>query len=126
MARVTSILLNLACAGMFCFSLSGCTITETINDILSSTSSGNLFTGDGMLKADQKINAFIAFNFENITQDMAQGRGEYLTSLSTLMNIPEDHQASFFANTQSRYPVILAHRGAPQEILALLKDSAGN
>ena len=53
--------------------LSGCSITETINDILSSTTPGDWFTGDGLLKGDQKVNAFVAFNFENLKQDMARG-----------------------------------------------------
>jgi hypothetical protein len=100
--------------------LSGCSITETINNILSSTSGRSWFTEDGLVKADHKVDAFMALNFENLKQDMAQGHGEYLASLSTLMGIPENRQASFFAYAQSRYPFVIEHQSNPQEVIALL------
>ncbi|WP_455246021.1 DUF3015 family protein [Petrachloros mirabilis] len=117
---------NAIWAGMFCFALSGCTVTETINDVLSSTTPGGWFTGDGLLKPDQKVNAFVTFNFENVKQDMAQGHGEYLTSLSTLMGVSGENQASFFTHAQSQYPVVIARHSTPQELIALLKIPAAN
>jgi hypothetical protein len=62
----------------------------------------------------------MTLNFENIKQDMAQGHGEYLSSLSTLMGIPQDRQASFFAHAQSRYPFVIEHQSSPEEVIALL------
>jgi hypothetical protein len=62
----------------------------------------------------------MTLNFENIKRDMARGHGEYLTSLSTVMGIPQDYQASFFAHAQSRYPFVMEHQSTPQEVLALL------
>jgi hypothetical protein len=105
---------------MLCVTISACTITETVKDILSSTTPGDWFTGDGLLKPDQKVNAFVAFNLENLKQDMAKGHGEYLTSLSTLLGVPQDRQASFFAYAQSRYPLVKEHQSTPQEVIALL------
>ncbi len=60
-------------------------------------------TNDGVVKNDQKVNVFANVNFESLKQEMAQGNGEYLASLATLMGIPTDRQESFFALTQSRY-----------------------
>jgi hypothetical protein len=122
MTRPRHILNSLSYAGLLTLTLSGCSITETINDILSSTSGRSWFTEDGMIKADQKVNAFMALNFENIKQDMARGHGEYLASLSTVMGIPQDYQASFFAHAQSRYPFVVEHQSSPQEVIALLVE----
>ena len=120
MTRPKYTLMLLPCAAGLVLSLSACSITETINNILSSTSGRSWFTEDGLVKEDQKVNAFMAFNFENIKQDMANGEGEYLTSLSTLMGVPQDRRASFYAHAQSRYPFVMEHHSNPQETLALL------
>jgi hypothetical protein len=120
MSQPKYILMLLPCAAGLMLSLSACSITETINNILSSTSGRSWFTEDGLVKEDQKVNAFMAFNFENVKQDMANGQGEYLDSLSALMGIPQDRRAAFYAHAQSRYPFVLEHQSNPQETLALL------
>ena len=68
---------------------------------ISSGTSG--CTNDGKVMAEHKANVFAAINFENLSQDMAQGKGEHLASLATLMGIPAEHQAEFFAMTQEQY-----------------------
>ena len=118
---------HLVFAGLLCVTFSACTITETVekivgstSDFTSSTSPSSWFTGDGLLKADQKVIAFVAFNFENLKQDMAKGRGEYLTSLSTLFGVPQDRREAFFSYAQSRYLLVKSGRGAPEDLVALL------
>jgi hypothetical protein len=124
MGRISTILGHFMWVSMLCVTISACSVTETVKDILSSTTPGDWFTGDGLLKPDQKVNAFVAFNFENLKQDMAKGHGEYLTSLSTLLGVPQDRQASFFAYAQSRYPFVTEHQSSPQEVIALLVGKA--
>jgi len=68
---------------------------------ISSGTSG--CTNDGKFWAEHKVNAFAALNFENLAQDMAQGQGEHIASLATLMGIPADQQPAFFAMTQEKY-----------------------
>lgn len=68
---------------------------------ISSGTSG--CTNDGRIMAEHKVTIFTANNFENLSQEMAQGRGEHLASLATLMGLPDTHQAEFFAMTQERY-----------------------
>ncbi|MGH7206247.1 MAG: DUF3015 family protein, partial [Nitrospiraceae bacterium] len=53
------------------------------------------------------VNVFAAINFENLSQEMAQGRGEHLASLATLMGVPAEHQAEFFAMTQEKYTSLI-------------------
>ncbi len=68
---------------------------------ISSGTSG--CTNDGKIMAEQKTTLFAQLNFENLSQEMAQGQGEHLASLATLMGVPAEHQAEFFAMTQERY-----------------------
>ena len=63
---------------------------------LSSGTSG--CTNDGKIFASEKVNVFTALNFDNLSQEMAQGQGEHLTSLATLMGIPEENHQDFFCN----------------------------
>ena len=58
---------------------------------------------NGKVWAEEKTNMFAALNFQNLSQEMAQGQGEHLASLATLMGVPAEHQAEFFAMTQDRY-----------------------
>ena len=123
MTRPQYILSSLSSALGLILTLSGCSITETINDILSSTSGRSWFTEDGLVKADHRVDAFMTLNFENVKQDMARGHGEYLSSLSTLMGVPQDREASFFAHAQSRYPFVIEHQSSPEEVIALLRST---
>ena len=123
MGGAVTIFRHVVWAGALCVTLSACSVTETINKILSSTTPGDWFTGDGVLKADQRVNAFVALNFENVKQDMARGHGEYLTSLSTLMGVTPDRRTEFFAYAQSRYPLIVEHRSGPVDTIALLTQN---
>jgi hypothetical protein len=72
---------------------------------ISSGTSG--CTNDGQILASEKVNVFAAVNFDNLSQEMAQGQGEHLTSLATLMGIPVAQQPAFFAMTQEKYTTLI-------------------
>ncbi len=72
---------------------------------ISSGTSG--CTNDGKVFAEYKVPMFAEINFENLSQEMAQGRGEHLASLATLMGVPAEHQAEFFALTQEKYTTLI-------------------
>ena len=74
---------------------------------ISSGTSG--CTNDGKFWAEHKVNAFASLNFENLSQDMAQGRGEHLASLATLMGIPAVQQPAFLRDDSRE--VCVAHGG---------------
>lgn len=126
MAIRLSIITHAAIAAVVCGSLSACTVTETVSeglsttkDFLSSTTPGAWFQ-DGILKADEKVNAFVATNFENLKQDMAKGRGEYLASLSDLLGVPADRREAYFSYAQSRYYFVTAERRSLADVVAAL------
>jgi len=87
--------------------LSACDITryttDTVSRFTATTSPGSAFTADGTLKQEKKALFFIAVNAENLRHDISQGEGEYLTSLSTLLNIPVNRQNDFYRLAQEQY-----------------------
>ncbi len=109
---------------------SGCTLkasteslTDTMTNFLSSTTPGAWFNEDGLIKPDQRINVFVAINYETLQQDMAQGEGEYLTALGTLLEIPDEKMPSFKARAQEQFRVIhTSSDPSPQSLLAVLYD----
>lgn len=89
---------------------------------ISSGTSG--CTNDGKFWAEQKVNAFASLNFENIAQDMAQGQGEHLASLATLMGIPAAQQPAFFAMTQEKYTsLVAAGEASPVALVKALNEA---
>lgn len=88
----------------------GCTIKGTINQITDTTSNVTGTTSgaawwneDGQIKPDFKAAAFVAANGRNLERDIAAGGGEYLTSMSVLLGVPEDRRSAFFSSAQARY-----------------------
>ena len=89
---------------------------------ISSGTSG--CTSDGKVWADQKTTMFAQLNFENLTQEMAQGQGEHLASLATLMGVPAEHQAAFFAMTQERYTsLVKTGEASPIAMVKAINDA---
>ena len=60
-------------------------------------------TNDGVIVQNEQVNVFASVNLENLSQEMAQGHGEHLASLATLLGVPAEQQSAFFAMTQANY-----------------------
>lgn len=67
---------------------------------ISSGTSG--CTNDGVIMKNKHIN-MASHAFNSLAEEMAQGRGEYLTSLATLLGVPEEAQPEFFSLVQENY-----------------------
>ncbi|MGC4096937.1 MAG: DUF3015 family protein [Nitrospira sp.] len=85
--------------------------TETVgapfkltSDFTSSTS-GSSALPDPSAKAHQQLQQFVASAYDGVSGNIAQGSGEYLTSLAVLAGIPADAQAAFRTEMQSHYAV---------------------
>jgi Protein of unknown function (DUF3015) len=123
MTRAMTVVMVLMACGLAACTFRGTTdsVTDTTQNVTVSTSGRTWFTIDGVIRNDQRVNAFVAINFENLKQNMAQGHGEYLTSLSSLMQIREDRKADFYSLVQSRYPQLVAAQSTtPAEMIASL------
>jgi hypothetical protein len=89
---------------------------------ISSGTSG--CTNDGQVWASEKVNVFAAINFDNLAQEMAQGKGEHLTSLATLMGIPVAQQPAFFAMTQKKYTTLVQEgETSPKAVVKAIHDA---
>jgi hypothetical protein len=103
-------------------------LMATTNGILGNqtfgiTSGTGGCTDDGTWWAQQKTLMFAELNFEALTQEMAQGRGEHLASLATLMGVPAGQQPEFFAMTQERYTsLIQAGETSPLALVKALNE----
>jgi hypothetical protein len=63
-------------------------------------------TDDGRWWAEQKVTMFAELNADALAQEMAQGRGEHLASMATLMGVPQQHHEAFFSMAQGRYAAL--------------------
>ena len=64
-------------------------------------------TNDGKILTEHKTTMFASLNFEALSAEMAQGQGEHLASLATLMGVPAERHPEFFAMTQERYTSLI-------------------
>ncbi|HSN05438.1 MAG TPA: DUF3015 family protein [Nitrospira sp.] len=63
-------------------------------------------TDDGKWWAENKTTMFAELNSDALAQEMAQGGGEHLASLATLLGVPQDQHQAFFTMTQERYTAL--------------------
>jgi hypothetical protein len=81
-------------------------------------------TNDGKVMSEHKTTMFAQLNFENLSQEMAQGQGEHLASLASLMGVPAEHQAAFFAMTQERYTsLVKTGEASPVAMVKAINDA---
>ena len=107
----------------------GCTIkgtvkqiTDTTSNVTGTTSGAAWWNEDGQVKPDFKATAFVAFNDDNLRQDLAAGRGEYLASMGRLLGVSNDQQSAFFSAAQAGYGNTVGKDSAT--LLALLRETS--
>jgi DUF3015 family protein len=83
-------------------------------------------TNDGVIVQNEQVNVFASVNLENLSQEMAQGHGEHLASLATLLGVPAEQQPAFFAMTQANYTSLIrsGETTAAAMLVALQKTMA--
>ena len=62
-------------------------------------------------------------NLDNLSQDIAQGQGEYLAALAALMGIPQNDQSAFFALTQHNASALVSTNNSADDMYAALTDT---
>jgi hypothetical protein len=92
-------------------------LTQPSKEFTSSTTPSSVF------KNEPQLRAFIAYNFNNLQHDIAQGRGEYLSSMATLADIPLDRHRQLFVELQHRYPLLYPQESSPSQSLQHLVDT---
>lgn len=104
--------------------------TETIeapfkltSDFSSSTSGGTALL-DPSVRAHQRLEQFVAHAYDGVGGDIAQGHGEYLTSLAVLAGIPTDLQPAFQRMMQNRYAEFYTSGLSHEEVRTLVVNHA--
>jgi len=59
--------------------------------------------GETVVTAEFQRNVFVANNYDNIARDAAQGGGDHLQSLATLMQMQDDDAQRFYTLAQVNY-----------------------
>ena len=81
-------------------------------------------TEDGLVKKEAQVHLFMDSNWDHLSQECAQGHGEYLASLASLLDVAPANHPSFFDLAQHQYAE-LSRRGQvePEEMLQLIAQS---
>jgi hypothetical protein len=95
------------------------TLDTTVN-FFSSTSPNELFSADGMVLKEQRINLFAGVTYENLRQEAAAGGGQYVTALASLYEIPAAKQDDFNGVLQRNHADLFAS-GLDEDRTAHLK-----
>ena len=94
------------------FMVGGCNTTKATVDttviFFSSTSPNGLFSADGMVLKEQKINLFAGVAYENLRQEAAAGGGQYVSALASLYEIPAARQGEFGQVLQRKHADLFA------------------
>lgn len=93
---------------------------DTTVNFFSSTSPNDLFTSDGMVVKEQKINLFAGVTYENLRQEAAAGGGQYVTALASLYEIPAGKHQDFGMVLQRKHSDLFA-TGLEEDRTAHLK-----
>ncbi|MDF0677059.1 MAG: DUF3015 family protein [Nitrospira sp.] len=81
-------------------------------------------TNDGKILGEHRTTVFASLNFDALTAEMAQGQGEHLASLATLMGVPAERHGEFFAMTQERYTsLVQAGEASPVAFVKSLNEA---
>jgi hypothetical protein len=112
------------CAIVAGLTVAGCNTTkatvDTTVNFFSSTSPNDLFSSDGMVLKEQKINLFAGVTYENLRQEAAAGGGQYITALASLYEIPASKQQDFGLVLQRKHSDLFA-AGLEEDRTAHLK-----
>lgn len=83
------------------------TVDTTVN-FFSSTTPNGLFTEDGLVRQEEKINLFAGVAYDNLRQEAAAGTGQYVTSLAALYGVPAAKHGDFGRVLQARHAELFA------------------
>lgn len=102
------------------------TLAWTTNGTLSNQTfgitSGTLgCDADAVILREKEQEVFVAANFERLSQDMAQGRGQYVDAMANLMGCGPAVRTDFARMSQERYDAIFTPTADTMSVLASVK-----
>ena len=91
------------------------------NNTFGMTSGTSGCDADSVILNDQEQAIFVAANFDNLSQDAAQGGGEYLRSLANLMGCSTSAYSELAGMTRANHAALFGV-AAPEAMLDGLKE----
>lgn len=61
--------------------------------------------------SNDRVNEFVRANLDDLAKDIAAGRGESLSTLAELMNVPAADREAFYGNLQANFGTIFPSEG---------------
>jgi hypothetical protein len=92
--------LSSACGGIMSTT---CATTASINATAQALGCAECIDQASLDSPQQKAEHFVKVTWNNLSADLAKGQGEYLTSLATLLKVPNDQQLAFFSLAEDHY-----------------------
>ena len=83
------------------------TTNQLASQSLAITSQTWNCTNNGRFTRIEEATLFASLTSENLEQEMAQGGGEHLASLATILGVPAEQQPEFFTMTQEKYTTLI-------------------
>jgi len=100
------------------------TTNQLASQSLAITSQTWNCTNSGRFTRIEEATLFASLTFENLSQEMAQGGGEHLASLATILGVPAEQQPEFFALTQEKYAALIqSGETTPAAMLKALQEA---
>lgn len=111
-------------SGLFAHTAAATTNGTTWNQWFGLTSGTAGCDPDTVVSNEYQRKLFVASNMDNLSQDMAQGRGDHLDALASLLDIAEQDKPGFFSLTQTHLSELMeaADQGA-HKVLSALDDA---
>ena len=103
--------------GLFPHLLAATTNGTSGNQTFGMTSGTSGCNVDGAVVIEKKQEVFVAVNFDNLSEQMAQGKGEHLAAFGSLMGCSKEQLADFSAVTQEKYSQIFSETGSAKQII---------
>lgn len=111
-------------SGFFAHTSAATTNGSTFNQWFGISSNSLGCDETNVVTNEYQRKVFVASNLDNLSQEMAQGQGDHLAALASLIGIPSAEQAAFFSLAQERYAALYpATRVTADGMYAALTDA---
>lgn len=108
---------------IFAATTNGTSANQTFG-ITSGTS--NCTGAGGYVKAEVAQEMYVSSNFDSLSQEMAQGSGEHLSALASLMGCEQNSHAQFSAVLKQNYRSIASQASTPEQMLQSVKSTVSS
>ena len=114
-------------SGVLAHTSAGTTNGSTFNQAFAlSTGTLGCDTSQQVRLSDDK-EVFVATNMDSLSQEIAQGQGDHLTTLASIFGVSEKDQSTFTASLQDKYSTVFSsNTTSTTDVIAAIDDLMQN